>query len=405
MSDFLKVLSVFAVIIILARKKVNLGTVMVTAAVVLGLLFELSLGELLAVVRSSITAPSTLNLAAALVLVMFLERIMRQQLIMQRLVNSLKSLVGDSRAVMAMLPALVGLLPSPGGALFSAPMVEEVSQGMEITPERKSFINYWYRHLWEFFFPLWPAILLAAEIFDVPVRDLIAVQIPFTIAAIVVGIPTAFGGVANCLTRDLNGNHETRRQHLLDLAVGIGPVVMVIALVLLAKLEISVSIGAVVLALLLLYRYSPRRLAELAKEALAPGVIILAIGVILFKNMLVACGAVEALSSFFTSLGIPILLIFFALPFIVGLLTGISLGFVGATFPLFLGLLGSSSLDLRLIAFAFASGCAGVMLSPLHLCLVLTVQYFEADFDRVYRMLIIPEVVMVLIAAALYFLA
>lgn len=378
---------------------------MVTAAIVLGLLFKLSPGEVLAVARSSITAPSTLNLAAALALVMFLEHIMRQQLIMQRLVNSLKGLVGDSRAVMAMLPALVGFLPSPGGALFSAPMVEEVSQGIEITPERKSFINYWYRHLWEFVFPLWPAILLAAEIFDVPLRDLIAVQFPFTIAAIVVGIPPAFAGVTNRPAWDLNGNHGHRRQHLLDLAVGIGPVMMVIALVFLAKLEISVSIGAVVLALLLLYRYSPGRLAELAKEALAPGVIILVIGVILFKNMLVACGAVEALSSFFTSLGIPILLIFFALPFTVGLLTGISLGFVGATFPLFLGLLGSGSPDLRLIAFAFASGCAGVMLSPLHLCLVLTVQYFEADFDRVYRMLIMPEVVMVLTAAALYFLA
>jgi len=405
MSDFLKMLLVFAVIIILTRKKANLGAVMVTAAIVLGLLFKLSPGEVLAVARSSITALSTLNLAAALVLVMFLEHIMRQQLIMQRLVNSLKGLVGDSRAVMAMLPALVGFLPSPGGALFSAPMVEEVSQGMEITPERKSFINYWYRHLWEFVFPLWPAILLAAEIFGVPVRDLIAVQFPFTIAAIVVGIPTAFGGVANCLTRDLSGSHGQRRQHLLDLAVGIGPVVMVIALVFLAKLEISVSIGAVVLALLLLYRYSPRRLAKMAKEAFAPGVILLVIGVILFKNILVACGAVEALSSFFTSLGIPILLIFFALPFTVGLLTGISQAFVGATFPLFLGLLGSSSLDLRLVAFAFASGCAGVMLSPVHLCLVLTVQYFKADFDRVYKMLIMPEMAMVLIAAALYFLA
>ena len=405
MSDFLKVLLVFAVIIILTRKKVNLGAVMVTAAVVLGLLFKLSPGEVLAVACSSITAPSTLNLAATLALIMFLERIMRQQLIMQRLVNSLKGLVKDSRAVMAILPALVGLLPSPGGALFSAPMVDEASQEMEITPERKSFINYWYRHLWEYSFPLWPAILLAAEVFDLPVRDLIAVQLPFTIAAIVVGMPTAFSGVANRPSRDLNGNHGNRRQHLLDLAVGIGPVVMVIILALAVGLKVSISVGIVVLALLLLYRYSLRRLAELVKEAFAPGVILLVIGVILFKNMLIACGTVEALSSFFTSLGIPILLIFFALPFIVGLLTGISLAFVGATFPLFLGLLGSSSLDLRLIAFAFASGCAGVMLSPLHLCLVLTVQYFEADFDRVYRMLIMPEVVMVLIAAALYFLA
>jgi len=402
MSDFLKALLVFAAIIVLTRRKVNLGAVMAAAAIILGLLVNLSPGQVTAVALSSVAAPSTLNLAAALVLVMFLENIMRRHLIMQRLVDSLKGLVGDSRAVMAILPAVVGLLPSPGGALFSAPMVEEASQEIQATPERKSFINYWYRHIWECICPLWPAILLAAEIVDIPVRELIAVQLPFAITAIIIGMPIAFGGMENCSARDANGN---RGRHLLDLAIGIGPVAMVIILALVVGLEVSVSIGTVVLALLLLYRYSPRRLAELAREAFAPGLVLLVIGAIFFKNVLVACGAVEALSSFFTSLGIPLLLIFFILPFTVGLLTGVSQAFVGATFPIFLGLLDPGALDLRLIAFAFASGCAGVMLSPAHLCLTLTVQYFKADFHRVYRMLIIPEAVIVSIAAALYFLA
>jgi len=401
MGDFLKVLLVFAVIVVLARRKVNLGGAMVAAAILLGLLFKLSPGQIATVAVSTIVAPSTLNLAAALALVMFLEHIMRRHLIMRRMVDSLRGLVGDSRAVMAILPAVVGLLPSPGGALFSAPMVEEVSGGMPISPERKSFINYWYRHLWEFVFPLWPAILLAAEIFGVPVRDLIAVQFPFTIAAIVMGMPVAFAGMAKRPVGNANGN---RRRRLLDLAIGTGPVAAVIVLALAVGLKVSVSIGIVVLALLLFYRYSPRSLVELAREAFAPELILLVMGVIFFKNVLVACGAVESLSTFFISLGVPRLLILFALPFSVGLLTGISQAFVGATFPVFLGLLGSSPLDLRLVAFAFASGCAGVMLSPVHLCLVLTVRYFRADFHRVYRMLIAPEAGIVLTAAALYLL-
>ncbi|HIC94157.1 MAG TPA: DUF401 family protein, partial [Anaerolineae bacterium] len=129
MGDFLKVLLVFAVIVVLARRKVNLGGAMVAAAILLGLLFKLSPGQIATVAVSTIVAPSTLNLAAALALVMFLEHIMRRHLIMRRMVDSLRGLVGDSRAVMAILPAVVGLLPSPGGALFSAPMVEEVSGG------------------------------------------------------------------------------------------------------------------------------------------------------------------------------------------------------------------------------------------------------------------------------------
>ena len=42
------------------------------------------------------------------------------------------------------------------------------------------------------------------------------------------------------------------------------------------------------------------------------------------------------------------------------------------------------------VTFAFASGFAGVMLSPTHLCLVLTLQYFKADMAGTYRLLYLP---------------
>jgi hypothetical protein len=38
------------------------------------------------------------------------------------------------------------------------------------------------------------------------------------------------------------------------------------------------------------------------------------------------------------------------------------------------------------------------MLSPAHLCLVLTTTYFHADFGRVYRMVILPELALVAVA-------
>ncbi|HTG80996.1 MAG TPA: DUF401 family protein [Geobacteraceae bacterium] len=44
-----------------------------------------------------------------------------------------------------------------------------------------------------------------------------------------------------------------------------------------------------------------------------------------------------------------------------------------------------------LLALAFGSGFAGVMLSPVHLCLVLTREYFNADMARVYNRLWLPS--------------
>ena len=92
---------------------------------------------------------------------------------------------------------------------------------------------------------------------------------------------------------------------------------------------------------------------------------------------------------FFRRSGIPTAAVFFVLPFIVGLLTGLTVGFVGATFPIITTMMGGAP-DAGAVTFAFASGFAGVMLSPTHLCLLLTVRYFKADLAGTYRFLFLP---------------
>ena len=54
-----------------------------------------------------------------------------------------------------------------------------------------------------------------------------------------------------------------------------------------------------------------------------------------------------------------------------------------------------------LVALAFVAGFVGVMLSPLHFCLVLTVQQFQADFGRVWRRTA-PAILLILLVAVPY---
>jgi hypothetical protein len=143
---------------------------------------------------------------------------------------------------------------------------------------------------------------------------------------------------------------------------------------------------------------------SLVREAFSFDIVLLVVGVMIFNGVLEATGAVNALPGFFSSLNIPVEFIVFALPFIVGLLTGVTIAYVGVTFPILQVLVASGTLSPSLVAFAFVSGFAGVMLSPAHLCLVLTIQHFRADFSRVYRMLILPESLIVAAAAAFYLL-
>jgi hypothetical protein len=95
---------------------------------------------------------------------------------------------------------------------------------------------------------------------------------------------------------------------------------------------------------------------------------------------------------------IPLVPIAMILPFIVGLVGGITIAFVGATFPILVSLvntLGQSSLMLPYMMLALVCGFAGVLVSPLHLCLLLSNEYFETDLLAVYRCLRLPVVALV----------
>ncbi len=56
------------------------------------------------------------------------------------------------------------------------------------------------------------------------------------------------------------------------------------------------------------------------------------------------------------------------------------------------------------VALAFSGGFLGVLLSPLHLCLSLTRDYYKAEWGPNYRMLAPSVAVAALVAAALFLL-
>jgi hypothetical protein len=80
-----------------------------------------------------------------------------------------------------------------------------------------------------------------------------------------------------------------------------------------------------------------------------------------------------------------------------GMLTGLTVGFVGSTFPLLISISGGAPLSNMTLA--FAAGFIGVLLSPVHLCLVLTKEYFKADMWGIYKRMLPASAV--IFAAAL----
>ncbi len=390
----LKITLTFALIIYLLRRKVGLGQVMLLSSLFLGILFGVHPLKIAQVTFDAVVSKSTINLMMALILIMFLENIMRRSGMLQQMLDSLKALVGDKRFVMAFMPAFIGLLPSPGGARFSCPMVDETSRASNFSAEDKSFINFWFRHIWEYILPLYPGILLAAQLTGMNISRVVLNQLPFSILALIIGFAFGFGRFKPERPKLSFGEGIFNSKLLLS---SLWPILAILVLVLGFKLEISLSIGLILILLVIVKQYKAEAILKTLRDAFSINIVVLILGIMVFKDMLSASGAVKTLPEFFSNLGISQLLIISLLPFTIGILTGLTQAVVAISYPVLLGLTNSPSM----FTLAFVAGFAGVMLSPVHLCLVLTVDYFKTTIANIYRKLIIGEGILIGLALLL----
>lgn len=391
MIDLVKIGAAFALIVLLLRLRWNFGLVMLGGAAFLGALYRIGpLEQAVVAWRSSIDLV-TINLVTGLVLIMVLENIIRKRGVLKRMMDSVVNMARDRRIAMAILPGVIGLLPSAGGAAFSAPMVQEAAGDVTMKPEHKAFVNYWFRHIWEYVSPLYPGVVLAAAVTKLKIGTLMLSQLPLAVSVVLVGALLGFRGVSAGAVEGRRDAHEFR-----TLFITLLPITSAIVLVAIFAVPLAFAMLSIVAVLFLYYRYSFAEFTTTLRESVSLNIMLMVAGIMVFKGMLDASGAITALPLFFKQSGLPTGVVLFVLPFLVGLLTGLTVGFVGATFPIITAMLGGHP-DAGAITFAFASGFAGVMLSPTHLCLLLTVRYFKADMAGTYRFLYLPVLLVLLV--------
>ena len=101
-----------------------------------------------------------------------------------------------------------------------------------------------------------------------------------------------------------------------------------------------------------------------------------------------------------SSWGIPLFLVIMLIPFISGMTTGIAVGFVGASFPIIVSLAGG---NISYLVLAYGCGYMGMILSPVHVCLVVTAEHFNTDVSRTLKELLPPAAFVMAGIIALHF--
>ncbi|MFQ3573796.1 MAG: DUF401 family protein, partial [Thermodesulfovibrionales bacterium] len=304
----------------------------------------------------------------------------------------------NKKIVIISMPVIIGLLPSLGGAYFSAPMVEETTKDSNITREEKSFINYWFRHIWECILPLYPGIMLVSAITTIDLQRIIIYNLPITLSMLFIGFYLSMrnisGNIANKIDYD-------SRFHSLWYAFL--PIVILIFIVLFFGVELYLSLIILIVSMVVFYKIKIEGIIEMLRYGFTKDVFLLIFGVMFFKQVLEISDAINSISAFFNNVGLSILPILIILPFITGLLTGITVAFVGTTFPIIIGI--SGGIHVGDIMVSFVSGYIGVLLSPVHLCLLLTRDFFSADLNGIYRKIIPASVFTAVVCILCYFFA
>lgn len=165
---FLKILSTFILILVCIRLKLGLWLSVLGGALSIALLFGLGAGEWLQVSVAALGKEKFLFLVSIVGLILILSDGLERSGQSQRLMDALSGYLHDNRLRLIFFPALIGLLPMPGGAVFSAPMVKAVSADMPIQNIDRAIINYWFRHVWELAWPLYPGIILTVALAEIP---------------------------------------------------------------------------------------------------------------------------------------------------------------------------------------------------------------------------------------------
>ena len=407
MIALLKTVLVFAGIVLLLSRKWNLGLVLLIACLAVGLLFAYPLQNVALDALLASVDPLTLRLALVVVLIMILSELLRQTAGLKGTVESLQTLIPNGRLVIAALPALVGLLPMVGGAMFSAPMVDEVGDRLGASSGRRTFINYWFRHIWEPIFSLYPSMLLATELLNKTVFQLAAATWPITAAAVTGGL--LLGLLKLPRRGDGDPPAASRAQNLRKLIDSVWPIILVVTLPLVLQVDerVDLILGLVLTIALTMAvkRVPPGNLGTILRKHIPWHTVVVIFSALIFRRVLEQSGAVDAVSGALTELNLPVPLVAFTVPFISGLLTGLMAAAYSVGFPVVLPLIVADGgfVSPAWTAWLVTGGFIGVMSSPLHLCLALTRVYFRAEWRAVYRF-IVPSAALVVAVAGVVLL-
>ena len=401
MYAFISIIISLAVLVTLLRLKVKIGLSMLFSACLLALLLRLWPQDIALALAdewhnkplTQTTAYLFISLSALLLLVNVIGAAMEDIGLSKRLVPAMQDLFKSRRFALVLIPLMMGMLPTPGGIMLSAPMVRDAGDKIGVERSRLAAINFFFRHQWEPIWPLFPVIPLVQSLLGVKALRLFSYHIILTVAGILSGVIVLlmFG------IPPKHPDHIQDKRHiahnLLDFLHVFWPIAFTAGLYVAFDVPPAVGIFLAIIGLFMIHKVPRGRWGYIFKAVNEPDMVLLVFGALFFKLNLQASGAIGSVVEFLTNAHVPPGLLLFLLPMLVSFSTGVTVPTVAITYPFLIAFIGTGSeARMGLECLAFSGLLFGLWLTPVHLCLSLSASFFQTSLLKIIFKLLLPTI-------------
>jgi len=380
----------FALAALLTISQRNLYLAMFAAALVLGL-FTLPLQRIGLALLEVLRDPGIILLALVVAIIPLIGGGLEESGQMEGLVSNLR--IGR-RAFLAISPALLGMLPMPGGALLSAPLVERSG---ELDGALKAAVNVWFRHILLLVYPLGPALIASAKVAGLEVYRVIPYLFPFFLLSLLLGyyflLRRAKGRMA--YTGSFSWWGLLIPLGIILAAPAIDLVLKATTLLPLDELGTLAGVSSSLILITIVGQLGLRELGRIGWRMRVWQFALIILGMFFFLGVFRESGAPELL----VELNLPPAVLIVVVGFLLGLITGRTQTPVAIIVPILVA--GAITVTPMLFALIFYIVFLGYVLTPVHPCVSVSVEYFKVPLRDFLKTLAPPAALALLVAGAL----
>ncbi len=252
--------------------------------------------------------------------------------------------------------------------------------------------NVFYRHVFYFFFPLYPALIAFLEMSTVPLYYIILFSVFPFLVAFLQSFNTIFRSLSVENYKFKKRSSEGRGVQIKTFLYSIFPIL--VALFFPLVLEWPYYTGLALAVLVSLVQWMEKNIGSTLWDRVKKlqggvkvDILITIAGIMIFKELVLVSQALDPLAELLSVYGFPVVIIALIIPYLSGLATGNQIAALGISLPLLIPLIPAGMAGWPYLSLAYLASLMGYLVSPVHLCPVLTVEYFAVPLHKViYRL-------------------